>query len=123
MRRSRDREVVGRCRAYRDSDKVGSQECHPSPGVQPAGHRIRDPTPRSLRDSGYRVFGRRGIGRSTRWIRTTPPGVARRGRQRFRVVASGLDAVNGPNQQHHHAADPEVVTTNNLRICAEGAIE
>ena len=61
--------------------------------------------------------------RSTRWIRTTPPDVARRGRQRYRVVASGLDAVNGPNQQHHHAADPEVVTTKNLRICAEGAIE
>jgi len=44
------------------------------------------PTPRSLRDSGYRVFARWGIGRSTRQIRTTPPGVGRWGRQCYRVI-------------------------------------
>ena len=52
--------------------------------------------------------------RSTHWVRTTPPGVARRGRQRYRVVASGLDAVNGPNQQHHHATDLEIVANQKM---------
>jgi len=39
----RGREVVGRCRAYRASDRPGPQESHPSPGVQPARSEPRPP--------------------------------------------------------------------------------
>ena len=56
------------------------QSCSPfvSPIFPPDANHA--PAPRSWRDSGYPAFAQWVIGRSTRLIRTTPPGVGRGGR-------------------------------------------
>ena len=60
----RGREVVGRCRAYRASDAAGSQECHPSPGVQPRGgnRQIRTTVPPLARGVTPVIAGAKAVG-------------------------------------------------------------